>query len=288
MVVPARTGAMGNIRPDAEMKRGMSYLDVSALKKTVEGRDQAAAAGGEDMVAKVAEEDADEGEPNWVSTIQEEGADDRTRSAHRSRVAALPHRACGAAPPAHPTPTSHPTPCATVFGLFAALGNAGQRSQNVMNRNPLPRGRAVESVDWLIELFKYLPPTTGSVGVPGVRVPLTLTLRHSRPHTWYQSSRRGGVTEAAADKTESEEIVQRFAQASRESAALLGLDGQVGDTISPSRSDPRSRPAPTRTPARVRARVRASPPTTTLARHPGGHHRCLHLDCTLHGLARAN
>ena len=45
-----------------------------------------------------------------------------------------------------------------------------------MNRNPLPRGRSVESVDWLTELFKFLPPTTGSHGVPIVRVPLTLTL----------------------------------------------------------------------------------------------------------------
>lgn len=85
-----------------------------------------------------------------------------------------------------------------LFGLFAALGGSSGRSGNAMNRNPLPRGRACESADWLTEFFKYLPPTTGSCGVPTIRVPLTLTLRHSRPHTWYTSPKRGGVVEQVA------------------------------------------------------------------------------------------
>ena len=35
---------------------------------------------------------------------------------------------------------------------------------------------------------------TSSIGVPSVRVPLTMTFRHSKPHTWYMSaSKRAGV-----------------------------------------------------------------------------------------------
>lgn len=73
----------------------------------------------------------------------------------------------------------------------------GQRGMaSAVNRNPLPRGRACESVDWLTELFKFLPPSSSSCGVPSVRVPLTLVFRHSRPHTWYIGNRRGGVQES--------------------------------------------------------------------------------------------
>ena len=128
-----------------------------------------------------------------------------------------------------------------------------------MNRNPLPRGRACESADWLTEFFKYLPPTTGSCGVPTIRVPLTLTLRHSRPHTWYTSPKRGGVVEQVAARQRAppcmchvhvrpltripvpartpawaqvagdrvEETIARFLNASAEQSALLNLEGQV-------------------------------------------------------------
>ena len=113
-----------------------------------------------------------------------------------------------------------------MFGLFAALGGSSGRSGNAMNRNPLPRGRACESADWLTEFFKYLPPTTGSCGVPTIRVPLTLTLRHSRPHTWYTSPKRGGVVEqVAGDRVE--ETIARFLNASAEQSALLNLEGQI-------------------------------------------------------------
>lgn len=111
-----------------------------------------------------------------------------------------------------------------LFGLFAALGNAGGRGSNAMNRNPLPRGRAIETADWITDLFKFLPPSTGSCGVPNVRVPLTLTLRHSRPHTWYFSPKRGGVVEQPAS-TDSEEIIARFLNAAIVEAAVLDLDG---------------------------------------------------------------
>jgi len=95
-----------------------------------------------------------------------------------------------------------------------------------MNRNPLPRGRGLETTDWLVDFLKFLPPTTGSCGVPSVRMPLTLSLRHSRPHTWYFSPRRGGVIEQPAS-TDSEEIIARFLNEADAEAAKLDLDGQV-------------------------------------------------------------
>ena len=58
-----------------------------------------------------------------------------------------------------------------MFDLFGALGAAGARgSGNAMNRNPLPRGRAAESVDWLMELFKFLPPTPSSIDADGMAI----------------------------------------------------------------------------------------------------------------------
>ena len=115
-----------------------------------------------------------------------------------------------------------------LFGLLAALGGAGARgSSNSTNRNPIPRGRAAESVDWLTELFKFLPAGSSSIGVDSVRVPLTMSFRHSKPHTWYvSSSRRAGVHEAPVHG-DSEEVVRRFVMQANEQQALLGLDGQV-------------------------------------------------------------
>jgi len=113
-----------------------------------------------------------------------------------------------------------------VFELFSALGSAGGRSGSTMNRNPLPRGRAAESVDWLTELFKFLPPSSSSIGVASVRVPLTLVIRHSRPHTWYASGRRVGVREAPTSG-DSDEIIARFLKQSAAASALVGLEGQV-------------------------------------------------------------
>ena len=96
-----------------------------------------------------------------------------------------------------------------------------------MNRNPLPRGRAAESVDWLLELFKFLPPTAASVGVPSIRVPMTLVFRHSKPHTFYlSSSKSAGVTEGQTDG-DSERIIAQFVNKADKEAALLGLEGQV-------------------------------------------------------------
>jgi hypothetical protein len=57
-------------------------------------------------------------------------------------------------------------------------------------------------------------------------MPLTLSLRHSRPHTWYFSPRRGGVIEQPAS-TDSEEIIARFLNEADAEAAKLDLDGQV-------------------------------------------------------------
>ena len=113
-----------------------------------------------------------------------------------------------------------------LFGLFSMLGGRQSRNANAMNRNPIPRGRACENVDWLTELFKFLPSSASTVGVVGVRVPMTLVFRHSRPHTWYHSGKRGGVTESATSG-DSDEIAARFINASDAGAALVGLEGQV-------------------------------------------------------------
>ena len=48
---------------------------------------------------------------------------------------------------------------------------------------------------------------------------------HSRPHTWYASGRRGGVSEAPTSG-ESDEIIARYVNQAREYAALLGLAKQ--------------------------------------------------------------
>ena len=119
----------------------------------------------------------------------------------------------------------HVCMCA-VFDLFGALGAVGAKGGNTMNRNPLPRGRAAENVDWTTELFKFLAPSSSSIGVASVRVPLTLVFRHSRPHTWYASSKRAGVTEAPTSG-DSDEIIARFVNQATENAMSLGLDGQV-------------------------------------------------------------
>lgn len=120
------------------------------------------------------------------------------------------------------------TDAADLFDLFGALGALGGKGQgNAMNRNPIPRGRAAESVDWLTELFKFLPPTPSSVGVASVRVPLTLVFKHSKAHTWYVSAgKRAGVVEQTTNG-DSDEIVARFVNQATENAALIGLEGQV-------------------------------------------------------------
>ena len=95
-----------------------------------------------------------------------------------------------------------------------------------MNRNPIPRGRAAESVDWLTELFKFLPPTPSSIGVSSVRVPLTLVFKHSKAHTWYMSGKRAGVMESVPSG-DTEEIISRYVNQATVNAASLGLEDQI-------------------------------------------------------------
>ena len=113
-----------------------------------------------------------------------------------------------------------------MFALFSALGGRSSNNSSSTNRNPLPRGRACESVDWLTELFKFLAPTSSSIGVSSVRVPMTLVFRHSKPHTWYISGRSAGVHESATSG-DSDEIIARLVNASDATAAMIGLEGQV-------------------------------------------------------------
>lgn len=131
------------------------------------------------------------------------------------------------------------TDMAELGPLMASLGGSSGRNANASNRNPLPRGRACESADWLVDVFKYLPPTNQSCGVPSVRVPITLTLRHSKPHTWYLSPATGGVVEETAEPKEKEKnvadlgeralkyIISRFKNASAEQAKKVMLEDQV-------------------------------------------------------------
>lgn len=110
-----------------------------------------------------------------------------------------------------------------LFGLFAALGSAASRNApTAAVRNPLPRGRMVEKADWIVEALKFLPEAQ----VPDVRVPLSLVIQHSRPHTWYTT--KGGVVCAdSAAGTDTELVLSRFLNASNENAALLGAEGQL-------------------------------------------------------------
>ena len=204
-----------------KLERGASYSMPKRGKKSVALKDDDASKGEAAEEAEPDEADAEVGTA-WVDEVHgTEKASERTRPA-RARAPAHTAR-CGAQPSTLPPPP----PRAAVFGLFAALGNASSKGGNSMNRNPLPRGRAVENVDWVSELYKYLPPTSGSCGVPSVRVPLTLTLRHSRPHTWYTSrSKSSGVSEAAATE-DTQHVIRRFILAATEGAGLLGLEGQV-------------------------------------------------------------
>ena len=124
------------------------------------------------------------------------------------------------------------SPSRAVFALFSALGGRQSSNASATNRNPLPRGRACESVDWLTELFKFLPPTSSSIGVASVRVPMTLVFRHSKPHTWYMSGKSAGVHESATSG-DSDEIIARFVNASDASAALSGLEGDESPPLRP-------------------------------------------------------
>ena len=113
-----------------------------------------------------------------------------------------------------------------LFALLGSLGSQGARGGNAMNRNPIPRGRAAESVDWLTELFKFLPPTPSSIGVSSVRVPLTLVFKHSKAHTWYMSGKRAGVMESVPSG-DTEEIISRYVNQATVNAASLGLEDQI-------------------------------------------------------------
>ena len=118
-------------------------------------------------------------------------------------------------------------PCHAVFGLFAALGGNRNSNASATNRNPLPRGRACESVDWLTEIYKFLPASSASCGVSSIRVPMTLSFHHSKPHTWYTSGKGGAGVYDSATSGDSDEIIAKLVRASEESAAMTGLEGQV-------------------------------------------------------------
>ena len=104
-------------------------------------------------------------------------------------------------------------PCHAVFGLFAALGGNRNSNASATNRNPLPRGRACESVDWLTEIYKFLPASSASCGVSSIRVPMTLSFHHSKPHTWYTSGKGGAGVYDSATSGDSDEIIARFVNA---------------------------------------------------------------------------
>jgi len=104
-----------------------------------------------------------------------------------------------------------------LWKLAAQLGNL--KSGGSRTANPIPRGRAVEAVDWLEELYKYICTSSvlGGDVTPLIRVPLTLVFRYTRPHVWYEcrSEHGGGIRERLV-KERTDEIIEKFRAAAEE------------------------------------------------------------------------
>ena len=104
--------------------------------------------------------------------------------------------------------------------VWQLVQQVGEQSRVGAPRNALSRGRAIESVDWLEEMFRYLC-VSSAIGIdhrPCVRVPLTMLFRYTRPHVWYESREGGGVRESPVTEAVCE-IIERFVEASRAECA---------------------------------------------------------------------
>ena len=99
-----------------------------------------------------------------------------------------------------------------MWRLMAEMGSL-RNSVRKGTLRPLPKGRAVESVNMLEELYHYMTSSSvvGGDACPAVRVPLTLVFRFTRPHIWYQCRKEvgGGIRETNVTET-MDEIIQRF------------------------------------------------------------------------------
>ena len=99
-----------------------------------------------------------------------------------------------------------------MWRLMAEMGSL-KNSVRKGTLRPLPKGRAVEAVNMLEELFHYMTSSAivGGDVCPAVRVPLTLVFRLTRPHIWYQCRKEVGNGIRETNVTESmDEILERF------------------------------------------------------------------------------
>ena len=99
-----------------------------------------------------------------------------------------------------------------MWRLMAEMGSL-KNSVRKGTLRPLPKGRAVEAVNMLEELFHYMTSSAilGGNVCPAVRVPLTLVFRLTRPHIWYQCRKEVGSGIRETNVTESmDEILERF------------------------------------------------------------------------------
>ena len=98
-----------------------------------------------------------------------------------------------------------------MWRLMAEMGSKNSVRKGTLR--PLAKGRAVEAVNMLEELFHYMT-TSAIVGgnvYPAVRVPLTLVFRFTRPHIWYECRKEVGNGIRETNVTESmDEILERF------------------------------------------------------------------------------
>ena len=100
-----------------------------------------------------------------------------------------------------------------MWRLMAEMGSLSRNCVRKGNLRPLPKGRAVEAVNMLEEMFHYMTKSAivGCDACPAVRVPLTLVFRLTRPHIWYECRREVGNGIREINVTESmDEILERF------------------------------------------------------------------------------
>ena len=104
-----------------------------------------------------------------------------------------------------------------VDDMFEHLGDDGIVPHKSHSSNPLPRGKAIEGVDWVTDIYRFLstgihptpPPGATEFHTPSIRMPLTLVLRYTRPYLWYSSIRDTGVNERKVTG-DYEDIVKQF------------------------------------------------------------------------------